>query len=875
MVPRLTHGPDVPASGRLTLPVEEGIDAEIREIFDRLGADAVRNSDGTHLPEMVKDLAAKVYATYFPARGDQEWSRGLTGTRVHQFLMSARHSATSTTLEDDGRLVIDPLRGYFALQLQPELDCDTAELWQVIDRTTGAEVLAADWRFRLHLPGEGTVEVEPGSDLGRWAHIEDWNRTPEGPRLDVVVLSPDSGHEYTVGFLARQIWDSTQMYNYLTNDWENDPERYREYPYDVRLPEVWEHTREGLAQWLTENPHVDVVRFTTFFYHFTIAYNDEATEKFVDWFGYSASVSVPALEAFAEQYGYRLRPEDFIDAGYYNNAFRPPSRAFRDWIDFTSSFVAERAGELVDLAHAEGREAMMFLGDNWIGTEPYGEHFAKIGLDAVVGSVGSAATCRMISDIPSVTYTEGRFLPYFFPDVFRPGGDPAGEARESWVAARRAISRCPLSRMGYGGYLSLALQHPDFLAEVTRILQQFRQISAAHAAERALIEARAHSEDGVIVPGAGGARPGARRSVSAARSGAATAPFTVAVLNAWGALRSWQTHMVSHAQWYRQTYSHIGVLESLAGLPFNVEFVSFDDLVAGRLGEDVKVLINAGAAGTSYSGGQYWADPEVVSAVRRFVDGGGGLIGVGHPSAVAGERSLAQLRGLVQDAGRAEAGSFFALSDVFGVDLEQGFGLSGRYPASYQPEHFITRDLPRGEVAASAAQRVDDGGLPDPSQAMGANPRLMRALPTFMIGEEPGFIHCVDPSTRVLARRQHAPVGSGPAAEVTMSVDLAAHEYGRGRAVYFSGLPFDAVNSRLLHRALYWAAGAEDLWGSRADVALVCDNPLIEITHFPGQDLVLASNLDLASAQVGRVSGVCDGFEVSVPAGGVRWITLV
>lgn len=63
-------------------------------------------------------------------------------------------------------------------------------------------------------------------------------------------------------------------------------------------------------------------------------------------------------------------------------------------------------------------KAMMFLGDNWIGTEPYGKYFENIGLDAVVGSVGGGATLRMIADIPHVRYTEGRFLPYFFPDTF-------------------------------------------------------------------------------------------------------------------------------------------------------------------------------------------------------------------------------------------------------------------------------------------------------------------------------------------------------------------------------------------------------------------------------------------------------------------------
>ena len=52
----------------------------------------------------------------------------------------------------------------------------------------------------------------------------------------------------------------------------------------------------------------------------------------------------------------------------------------------------------------------MFLGDHFIGTEPYMPEFASIGLDAVVGSVGNGSTLRLISDIPGVKYTEGRFL---------------------------------------------------------------------------------------------------------------------------------------------------------------------------------------------------------------------------------------------------------------------------------------------------------------------------------------------------------------------------------------------------------------------------------------------------------------------------------
>lgn len=88
---------------------------------------------------------------------------------------------------------------------------------------------------------------------------------------------------------------------------------------------MWEHTRQALTDWLAAHPEVDVVRFTTFFYHFTLVFNESGKEKFVDWFGYSASVSPEALDAFEAEYGYALRAEDFVDAGYYNCPFRSPA----------------------------------------------------------------------------------------------------------------------------------------------------------------------------------------------------------------------------------------------------------------------------------------------------------------------------------------------------------------------------------------------------------------------------------------------------------------------------------------------------------------------------------------------------------------------
>ena len=182
------------------------------------------------------------------------------------------------------------------------------------------------------------------------------------------------------------------------------------------------------------------------------------------------------LEQFEKWAGYPFRPEYIVDQGYHNSIFRVPTKEFRDFIEFQQIEVSRLAKELVDIVHGYGKEAMMFLGDHWIGTEPFGKYFADIGLDAVVGSVGDGVTMRMISDIKGARYTEGRLLPYFFPDVFNEHGDPIGEAQDNWLKARRAILRSPLDRIGYGGYLKLAIEWPGFVDEIQKIVGEFRQI---------------------------------------------------------------------------------------------------------------------------------------------------------------------------------------------------------------------------------------------------------------------------------------------------------------------------------------------------------------------------------------------------------------
>lgn len=701
--------------GRVTLPSESNFLNETKEMLDRWGADALRDSDGTKLDAATKALDAKIYTTYFVARGHNEFAQEHMDECQQMLLMSKHNVATENTV------TIDFLDGYYREQVVADYVHDPKKWWEVIDRTTGEVVPVSCW------------EVDQDKDL-------------------VTIKDAVPFHEYTVSFFVYAIWDPTQMYNHITNNWGDKP---HDIPFDVRQANSGAFAKDYLKQWLIDNPDTDVVRFTTFFYHFTLVFNDQAKEKFVDWFGYGATVSIKALEEFEQEYGYALRPEDIVDNGYYNSTFRVPTRAYRDYMDFIQRFVAKKAKELVEITHEAGREAMMFLGDNWIGTEPYGPYFEDIGLDAVVGSVGGGATLRLISDIPGVKYTEGRFLPYFFPDTFYEGNDPCIEAIDNWLSARRALMRNPVDRIGYGGYLSLAYKFPKFVDYIEKVTDEFRLIYDNVKGKKAYCGLK------------------------------------VGILNSWGKIRSWQPYMVAHALWYKQTYSYFGILESLSGAAVDVQFLSFDEIREHGVPADIDVIINAGDAGTAFSGGEEWLDEKLVTPIRQWVYNGGGFVGVGDPTAIH------------------HGGRFFQLADILGVDKELGFTLStDKYFKTALDKHFITED------------RSAD----------------------FDFGESKHDIYALSPATEIIEYSNN-------------EVHMAANTYGKGRGVYISGLPYSYENTRLLMRAMFYAASKEDryhIW--------YADNLNCEVNAYPesGKYAILNNSNETQTTKFYDGEGNCE-----------------
>ena len=654
-------------TGRVTIPTDLDVVPETLEILKKWGADAIRDCDGTDFPQQLKDADAKIYSTYYTTRKDNAWAKANPDEVQQCYIMTGFYTAPGDTV------TIPLMKGISPELMQVNTNDDITRWWEVMDRTTGQPVPPEQWSYA---DGSVTVQAVPF-------------------------------HEYTVSFLAYLIWDPVHMYNATTNGWTNFEHQIT---FDVRQPKTHKYSMERLRKFIAEHPYVNVIRYTTFFHQFTLIFDELKREKFVDWYGYSASVSPYILNQFEQEVGYKFRPEYIIDQGYYNNQYRVPSKEYRDFQAFQRREVAKLAKEMVDITHACGCEAMMFLGDHWIGTEPFMPEFKTIGLDAVVGSVGNGSTLRLISDIEGVKYTEGRFLPYFFPDTFHEGGDPVREAKENWVTARRAILRKPIDRIGYGGYLKLALQFPEFVDYVESVCNEFRELYEN-------------------IKG--------------------TTPYCVkrvAVLNCWGKMRAWGCHMVHHALYYKQNYSYAGVIEMLSGAPFEVKFISFEDIKNDpHLLDSLDVIINVGDADTAHTGGIWWEDPEISSAIRKFVWNGGGFIGVGEPS------------------GHPYQGHILQLASVLGVEEENGFTLNyDKYNWEEHPDHFILQD----------ADRPID------------------------FGEGKKNIYALE-GTEVLVQRNK-------------EVQMAAHDFGKGRAVYISGVPYSFANSRTLYRAILWSAHSEE-----------------------------------------------------------------
>ena len=229
----------------------------------------------------------------------------------------------------------------------------------------------------------------------------------------------------------------------------------------------------------------------------------------------------------------------------------------------------------------------------------------------------------------------------------------------------------------------------------------------------------------------------------------------VAIMSYWGKEKSWMTNMVRQDCPFQRTASLLGFLECLSGLPVDIQFISFEEVKNGCL-KNFDVVFNSGNAGSAFSGDSCWEDEKLVEAVREYIANGGGFIGINEPSAL--------LKG----------GRFFQLADALGVDEEKGYSIFvNRYNVHVNRAHFIMEDVD-GEV----------------DYACGTD-----------------HVYALD-GTQILDAKydEKFPCGVNQG-----HVKMAVNTYGKGRCFYLAGLSYNAMNTRLLYRAMLWCAGKEEL----------------------------------------------------------------
>ena len=716
--------------GRVTIPTAQDFVEGTKKYVKKWGADAVRDCDGTELPDNASELAEKVYKTYFLVRSDNDYAYSHEDEVQNIALISQRKVAFGDTL------TINLKEGFFSEQIKVNT-FEYKKYWQVFDRTTGKEV-------------------------GDWDYVGDDK---------VLIKNAVSMHEYTVNFFAKSMWDPTQIYNYTCNGWTCEKDR----DIDPIYPAAFNRIMENLERWLKDNPQVNVVRFTTFFYHFFLMFKTGNSHHLFNWFNYAMSASPAMFELFKKEYGYEITLEDLINGGNYSDLFTIPSKANADYCDLVQRFVARTLKPFVDKVHEYGKEAMMFWGDSWIGAEPYGKYFSEIGLDAVVGSVSSGVNVRVVAEIPNLKYREIRLMPYFFPDSLANPEWATKSLKRCWVIERRAMMRKPVDRIGFGGYLALADKIPAFCDEVEKMCDEFRLIYDTVDNKLPYCSLR------------------------------------VAILSYWGKEKPWMLHNICQDAPYQKTMPYIGVLEAIVGMPLNVDFINFDDVKNGDLSK-YDVIMNYGIGGTSFTGDYFWKDAAVAEKIRAFVANGGGFVGMGEPCSVDYQ------------------GKYFQLSDVLGVEEERGFTISfSRHNTQKVKDHFITADV---TGAIDYAEGVDNVYALEGAEILDVKSE---------INESVGI------------QTQH--------------VKMAVNSFGKGRSFYMSGMSYNAVNARLLYRALLWVAGKEEMLNKAFST-----NLYTECHYYPERaTYAIVNNSDKEQKTVFYdVEG--KGKEVTIPAGDVLWI---
>ena len=86
-------------TGRVTIPTDLDVVPETLAVAKRLGADAIRDCDGTEFPAELRNVGAKVYATYYTTRKDNAWAKANPEEVQQCYIMTGFRTAVGGPLE--------------------------------------------------------------------------------------------------------------------------------------------------------------------------------------------------------------------------------------------------------------------------------------------------------------------------------------------------------------------------------------------------------------------------------------------------------------------------------------------------------------------------------------------------------------------------------------------------------------------------------------------------------------------------------------------------------------------------------------------------------------------------------------------------------
>ncbi|MCD8069364.1 MAG: D-galactosyl-beta-1-4-L-rhamnose phosphorylase, partial [Lachnospiraceae bacterium] len=328
--------------GGFTLPGESGYEQLTLQMAEKWGADVIRDSDGTVLSDEIVHSGYGIYSTICIIRDHNAWAKENQDKLQQTFLCTPANVAVDETV------TIHLMENFFAEQFRVNDGAAAMKYWQVYDRTANELVDAARWSY----------DRETGS---------------------VTVKDITPFHKYTVSFLAYRIWEEISMYNHTTNHW--DKEHLMQI--DPRYPETQEYMLGWMKNWCETHPDTTVVRFTSMFYNFVWIWGADERNRalFSDWGSYDFTVSELALDQFADQYGYSLTAEDFINKGDLHVTHMPGNPKKADWMAFINDFVISFGKKLIAMVHEYANMAYVFYDDCWGGGEPYNGRFQEFGFD--------------------------------------------------------------------------------------------------------------------------------------------------------------------------------------------------------------------------------------------------------------------------------------------------------------------------------------------------------------------------------------------------------------------------------------------------------------------------------------------------------------